>query len=274
MVRFHFVVFLALGISPAAWACHPINFLTKELPEKTHSSAVMALLTAYGDLQFDPGTKTFATPDGTRLPLGALRDISPKERLKNPTIAEQFTYTYSLAFDLTARAPSFVDPGRLRNSALFEALYFSSKSKARQSLTTLRFRDGAKASFQVTTHRRVDCQLWGAISALSDGSGANARYFTKIGGSFNWRRISGTDRLSTHSFGIAVDLNTQLGQYWKWAGAKAGQVGAYDNKFPQHLVETFERFGFIWGGKWHHYDGMHFEYRPEMILHARFEALK
>jgi hypothetical protein len=30
-----------------------------------------------------------------------------------------------------------------------------------------------------------------------------------------------------------------------------------------------ERFGFIWGGKWHHFDGMHFEYRPELILYAR-----
>jgi hypothetical protein len=30
-------------------------------------------------------------------------------------------------------------------------------------------------------------------------------------------------------------------------------------------VEIFERHGFIWGGKWFHYDTMHFEYRPEML---------
>ena len=33
-------------------------------------------------------------------------------------------------------------------------------------------------------------------------------------------------------------------------------------------AHIFERHGFIWGGKWHHYDTMHFEYRPE-LLHPR-----
>jgi len=32
---------------------------------------------------------------------------------------------------------------------------------------------------------------------------------------------------------------------------------------PQSVVDAFERQGFIWGGKWNHYDTMHFEYRPE-----------
>ena len=31
------------------------------------------------------------------------------------------------------------------------------------------------------------------------------------------------------------------------------------------IVEIFERHGFIWGGKWYHYDTMHFEYRPELL---------
>jgi hypothetical protein len=30
-------------------------------------------------------------------------------------------------------------------------------------------------------------------------------------------------------------------------------------------VDIFERHGFIWGGKWAHYDTMHFEYRPELL---------
>ncbi|MEJ2663631.1 MAG: M15 family metallopeptidase, partial [Spirochaetia bacterium] len=28
----------------------------------------------------------------------------------------------------------------------------------------------------------------------------------------------------------------------------------------------FEKYGFIWGGKWYHYDTMHFEYRPELLV--------
>jgi hypothetical protein len=33
---------------------------------------------------------------------------------------------------------------------------------------------------------------------------------------------------------------------------------------PQEIIDIFERHGFIWGGKWYHYDTMHFEYRPEL----------
>ena len=38
------------------------------------------------------------------------------------------------------------------------------------------------------------------------------------------------------------------------------------NKIPFEIVEIFERHGFIWGGKWYHYDTMHFEYRPELLI--------
>jgi peptidoglycan L-alanyl-D-glutamate endopeptidase CwlK len=32
------------------------------------------------------------------------------------------------------------------------------------------------------------------------------------------------------------------------------------------IVRIFEKHGFVWGGKWYHYDTMHFEYRPEIVL--------
>ncbi len=37
------------------------------------------------------------------------------------------------------------------------------------------------------------------------------------------------------------------------------------DKYPKEIVEVFEKHGFIWGGKWSHYDLMHFEYRPELL---------
>jgi hypothetical protein len=42
-------------------------------------------------------------------------------------------------------------------------------------------------------------------------------------------------------------------------------VEAMRNNYPQEIVELFEKHGFIWGGKWSHFDLMHFEYRPEML---------
>jgi hypothetical protein len=37
------------------------------------------------------------------------------------------------------------------------------------------------------------------------------------------------------------------------------------NQIPQVIVDAFEAEGFIWGGRWYHYDTMHFEYRPELL---------
>ena len=38
------------------------------------------------------------------------------------------------------------------------------------------------------------------------------------------------------------------------------------------IQEIFEEEGFVWGGKWHLWDNMHFEYRPELILKSRVLA--
>ena len=38
---------------------------------------------------------------------------------------------------------------------------------------------------------------------------------------------------------------------------------SYAVSIPKEIVDIFEKHGFIWGGRWSHYDTMHFEYRPE-----------
>jgi len=62
-----------------------------------------------------------------------------------------------------------------------------------------------------------------------------------------------------HSWGAAIDINSAYAEYWLWnRGVSTGTV-------PPEVIEIFERHGFIWGGKWSHYDTMHFEYRPELV---------
>jgi len=87
-------------------------------------------------------------------------------------------------------------------------------------------------------------------------------------GTFNYRVISGTGRLSPHSYGIAIDLASDKRDYWKWASKEAGEkrLSSYSNE----LVKVFENNNFVWGGKWSHFDILHFEYRPEIILKARY----
>ena len=129
--------------------------------------------------------------------------------------------------------------------------------------------DESFATESLNNATRTDEAVHNALAEVEALPSDWAPAFRTVGGSFNWRRIAGTSRMSTHSYGIAFDLNADLGGYWRWSNRPEGDAGAYDNRIPQDVVQVFERRGFIWGGKWHHFDGMHFEYRPEIILYAR-----
>lgn len=65
-------------------------------------------------------------------------------------------------------------------------------------------------------------------------------------GCFNKRNIAGTDRPSLHTYGIAIDLNVDIG-------------------VPERMALCFESAGFKWGGRWAHpkTDEMHFELPKE-----------
>ena len=84
-----------------------------------------------------------------------------------------------------------------------------------------------------------------------------------IAGVYSCRPVKDTGRLSMHSYAAAIDLNVTRSDYWLWQ-KKSGAI-PYRNRMPQEIVDIFERHGFIWGGKWYHYDTMHFEYRPELL---------
>ncbi len=77
--------------------------------------------------------------------------------------------------------------------------------------------------------------------------------------------IAGTSRVSAHGSGIAIDIAVEQTDYWRWGGKASGGRIAYKNRIPLEIVHIFERHGFIWGGRWSHYDTMHFEYRPELL---------
>ena len=216
---------------------------------------------------------THVSTDGTRwLEIGDMSGSTPQQRLVSPTIREQFYYRYPLEFDLEARREAWVDPGRIRNDGFFRALYFNDRTEAQRSLAGVSQPGVTSTPFQMTQRHDVDCQMQAALAALAQHDASYRKYFETPGGSFNWRVISGTRRLSAHSFGIAFDINTQIAPYWKWTGAKQGRVGDFTNRIPEDLVATMEEYGFIWGGKWHHFDAMHFEYRPELILYSRLVA--
>jgi hypothetical protein len=61
-------------------------------------------------------------------------------------------------------------------------------------------------------------------------------------------QVGNSYALSRHAYGIAVDINAATNRY-----------GETPNQDPR-LVETMERWGFTWGGRWLVPDGMHFEF--------------
>lgn len=262
--RLKIMVLLSLLASPAfAGDCIAIDYKAVSLPKSNLSPETAALALAYPDMQIADG---HFSVDGKRwLPLGLYREISPAQLLRDPSVIEQFTYVYPLSFDLVQRRVPFNDPGRIRNEDFFHALYFGTEREARASLVAIND-PPLGTSIWLTSRRNVACQFKAVLATLGS---EEASFFTNPGGGFNWRVISGTSRLSPHSYGIAFDLDPEIGKYWKWTGATEGDVGAYNNEIPEKLVAAMERFGFIWGGKWHHFDGMHFEFRPEIILYAR-----
>lgn len=267
---------LALGILPTsslADNCVTRDFLTLPLkPNASQNPIASAIETAYPGLRASE-TRGILTYGNKSVPFEPARAVSPRERLSNATVSDQFFQIYPLDFDITKRAEPWFDPGRVRNDAFFRMLYGDTEVEVAKQLRSVRYNDTTvRARFAVTGRHCAARQLIAALDALSDSDEDFGLYFKNIGGSFNWRSIAGTNRLSVHSFGIAVDFNTQIGGYWRWSGAAEGNVGSYDNKYPQFLVEQMERFGFIWGGKWHHFDGMHFEYRPELILYSRLKT--
>jgi len=165
------------------------------------------------------------------------------------------------------------DPGTFRCQAFFRKMYGNSEAEVRRHLAPVTWPDkkkGRSKRIWVTSVNGVDKHLQAVANELAARPHLR-KYVTDIGGTFNWRNIMGTTRQSPHSFGIAIDLNTSNSEYWKWDHRETWQIDSVEmnlpwrNSIPLEIVEIFERHGFIWGGKWYHYDTMHFEYRPELL---------
>lgn len=106
--------------------------------------------------------------------------------------------------------------------------------------------------------------------------GEEVRKFLKEGDtvySFFWRNIAGSKSRSLHSYGVAIDIldsSSNKATYWLWRQNLGidwitEPISVRWNP-PNSVVEIFEKYGFVWGGKWNFYDTMHFEYKPEILL--------
>ncbi|WP_276483286.1 M15 family metallopeptidase [Paraflavitalea pollutisoli] len=204
--------------------------------------------------------------NGVKLPLDDGRQKTLIQEYAEADIEDQLRTRYVKG--KTPRPAELDDPGRIRNDSLFKVMYGAMPAAVQRNLVTITWLPNtAPQQLRVTRINGVDKKLQ-AISAELEKLPAMLPYAREAAGTYSWRVIKGTTRLSTHSYGIAIDINTTFSNYWQWDNKTTDEhrkIPQYVNRIPQQIVDIFEKHGFIWGGKWYHYDTMHFEYRPEML---------
>lgn len=166
-------------------------------------------------------------------------------------------------YDFSNTLPPKNNAGRYRNYEFFDQIYGATKSEVMNNLKdvvwlknsvkkVVKFngKNGASNALQMVSDE---------LDELLKTRPEMIAFLNNPSGTFNWRIIAGTNRKSAHSYGIAIDINTDKSDYWRWS-----KDGKYKNQIPSEIVQIFEKYGFIWGGKWKNFDTMHFEYRPEL----------
>lgn len=235
-------------------------------PSHTATSAARCLKAAYPGKVCDVTTAHVVFCDGSRAPFA--RNGPPRthaQQLLDGTVAEQLAQAYPLG--RPTQPPGVdVEPGRIRSQAFFTAIYGKTAKAVAKNTTTIRWMPRTVGkSLRVSTIGGAHLALAKVGQALDRLPKRIREQAAKTSGTFVWRKIRGTNRLSAHSFGIAVDVAVKKSDYWRWRKPDAKGHYAYRNRIPWEIVAAFEKNGFIWGGRWYRYDTMHFEYRPDLL---------
>lgn len=204
---------------------------------------------------------------------GLYPESLPPELVADPALAASMAQVYPLE---PHRPPLAVDEqaGRVRSYTLLRLLYGQDRRAVQSHLVHVPLlvhasgQGGQTVSLSPAAARaftRVARTLQESVARQP-----HLRAYILPAGGYAWRTIAGEQRLSPHSFGIAIDMNPDKGPYWRWSPhGRKGQGHPAQQTYPPEIVSAFEKEGFIWGGKWHKFDCMHFEYRPEIICKAR-----
>jgi hypothetical protein len=199
-------------------------------------------------------------PDGRVLPFDNGAGKTFDEMLNHPDLHDMFAVPYPRG-PLQHQLPENHDPGRVRVQALFATVYAGGAAVMRPlSFLGQRVRVHPRAA---AAFARIDARLRELVRTRP----ALKSELWPLGGAFFVRPIAGTQRLSAHSWGIAIDVNPKGSDYWRW---QRGPNRGWKRGPSQAVVDAFEAEGFIWGGRWYHFDTMHFEYRPELLDESCF----
>jgi hypothetical protein len=226
-----------------------------------------ALLAAYPDHLRSVDGNTLHWRDGPPMELDDGKGSKPFEAwLADPDIEDMLRLPYNAGADPIQPEPDF-DPGRARNDAFFSRMYGDCrKGDISANLTEVVWLPKKSGeTLKVTKVNGVADRLQAVSRELDDLPTELDRFLFPVGGGFNCRTIAGTSQLSGHGWGFAIDIGVKHSHYWRWSKPEKDGRYVFKNEIPIQIVRVFEKHGFIWGGRWYHFDTMHFEYRPELL---------
>jgi hypothetical protein len=238
---------------------------TAQMPAQVEQ--VAKLIAAYPDFLERVEGNALVWKDGTRMTIDDQRGAKDfATLLASPDLKDMFYARYPAG--VRAQAPATdSDPGRVRHEPFFHKMYGDCrKGEVQAKLVDVVWlpRKWGK-TLRVSSINGVAARLAAVSRELDDLPARFDPFLKPAAGTFNCRPIAGTDRVSAHGHGIAIDIATTHAHYWRWSKPDAAGRPAYRNEIPAEIVAVFEKHGFIWGGRWYHFDTMHFEYRPELL---------
>lgn len=233
----------------------------QRLSSEAQKRRLDALVCAYPDFLAGHDRVELEWKDGTKMPVfDGKRRKSYEERLRSASLTDQLLLSYPkgrLAKPPRRRS----DPGRFRNTAFFDKMYGDcTKGETQRTLVKVKWLERLNGGdVMMTSVNGVAQRLWEVSAELEKTRGLK-RFLVPSAGAFNCRPVKDTGQRSMHARGAAIDINIRHADYWLLGTRKR-----YRNRIPWRIIKTFESHGFIWGGKWGHFDTMHFEYRPELL---------
>lgn len=204
---------------------------------------------------------------GKRILYDDKKDKEFEQKILHADIQDMMEQIYPLE-DIPGLVSDGLDPGRFRVYEIMNEVYGASREEIKKNLIAVK---GAGKSLQFNSNNNAaNCleDVLVELAHLAQNNREISSFVYPINGTYNFRYIAGTDLLSVHAYAIGIDLAVDKKDYWKWSTKEQGQKRL--SEYPQEVVEAFEEHGFIWGGRWSHFDIMHYEYRPELILKARY----
>lgn len=237
-----------------------INVAPTNVTKKTAiPKGAQRIIDAYPDFNLKYENNKIVFPDGFAVVYDDGIEKTFVERLDNSDIEDCFAILYHQG---PGEPPYQADGGRSRSDAFFKKMYGASAAQVQKNLTTINW---FGTRLRVTKINGVDKKLQAVANELARYPELK-KYILKPQ-SFYWRKVRGSNRQSAHSYGIAIDMGISYSNYWQWSYKTTNENTKikYKNRFPEDVARIFEKHGFIWGGRWYHFDTMHFEYRPEIL---------